>query len=81
MQVSVIPADRVIVIDGAALVFDFQVWPGNLHAIQWNGVCGYREFSSGPQQFIDNPAFVQPYIDAYNAEAARIAAEQAALNG
>lgn len=81
MQVSVIPKDKTIVIDGEALVFDFQVWPGNLHALQWNGVSGAMEFTTGPQQFIDNPAFVQPYIDAYNAEAARIAAEQAALNG
>lgn len=73
MQVSVIPADRVIVIDGAALVFDYAAWPG-LRALQWNGESGTLEFATGPQQWFDNAAIVQPYIDAYNAEAARLAA-------
>lgn len=74
MQLSVIPADKTIVKDGAALVFDFPVWPPNVRAIQWSGVNGKMEFSTGPDMFIDNPAMVQPYIDAYDAEAARIAA-------
>lgn len=73
MQLSVIPADKTIVKDGTALVFDFPVWPPNLRAIQWNGVNGKMEFSNGPDQWFDNVAFVQPYLDAYDAEAARIA--------
>lgn len=75
MNLSVIPSDKTIVKDGAALVFDFQVWPPNLRAMQWNGVSGTMEFTTGPNQWFDNPAMVQPYIDAYDAEAARLAAE------
>lgn len=79
MQVSVIPADRAIVIDGAALVFDYPVFPAGLRAIQWNGTSGTMEFTTGPQQWFDNAAFIRPYIDAYNAEAARIVAAAAAI--
>ncbi len=75
MKVSVIAADKTIVIDGAALTFDFPVWPPNLHAIQWNGKNGTKEYTTGPQVWFDNVSEVQPYIDAYNAEAERIAAE------
>lgn len=78
MQVSVIPADQAIVIDGVALVFDYQPLLPGLRAIQWNGTSGTMEFATGPQQYFDNKILVQPYIDAYNAEAARIAAAAAA---
>lgn len=74
MIVSVIPQDKTIVIDGAALVFDFAFFPAGLRAIQWNGSSGAMEFLTGPQNWFDNVALVQPYIDAYQAEAARIAA-------
>lgn len=77
MQVSVIPADKTIIIDGAALQFDYVFFPPNLRAIQWNGASGAVEFSTGPQQWIDNYSFVQPYVDAYNAEKTRLEAEQA----
>lgn len=78
MILSVIIPDRTIVLDGEALVFDFPaVFPG-LRALQWNGVSGSLEFETGPQQFIDNPLFVNPFIQAYQAEAARIAAEAGA---
>ncbi len=77
MQVSVIPADKTIIIDGAALTFDFSYFPPTLRAIQWNGTSGTMEFSTGPQTWFDNAAFVQPYVDAYNAEKTRLEAEQA----
>lgn len=74
MIVSVIVPDRTIVIDGAALVFDFAaIFPG-LRALQWNGNSGTLEFMTGPQQYFDNPAFVNPFIAAYQAEAQRVAA-------
>lgn len=81
MKVSVIPADKTIVLNGEALTFDFQYFPPNLRALQWDGTSGTMEFSTGPQNWFDNPAFVQPYIDAWNAEKARIEAEAAAGAG
>lgn len=73
-MLSVIVPDRTIVLDGVALVFDFVAYPPGLRAIQWNGASGHMEFQNGPQTFFDNASFVQPYIDAYNAEKARIEA-------
>lgn len=81
MKVSVIPADKAIIVNGEALTFDFQYFPPNLHAIQWDGVSGAMEFTQGPQVFIDNVSLVQPYIDAWNAEKARLEAEAAAAAG
>jgi len=81
MRVSVIPADKTIVLNGAALVFEFPYFPPNLHALQWDGVSGTMEFSTGPQNWFDNVAFVQPYIDAWNVEKARLDAEAAFVDG
>lgn len=78
MRVSVNVQDQIIVVDGEALGFPFQYFPPGLRAIQWDGVRGSMEFDTGANQFIDNPALVQPYVDQFNAEAARLAAEAAA---
>lgn len=74
MIVSVIVPDSTIIIDGDPKTFAFSAMPG-LRAIQWNGTNGTLEFETGPNQWFDNAAIVQPYLDAYNAEAARLAAE------
>lgn len=75
MKVSVIPSDKTIVLNGEALSFDFQHFPPSLRAIQWDGVSGTLEFATGPNQWFDNQEIVQPYIDAWNVEKARIEAE------
>lgn len=82
MKISVIPADKTIVIDGAALVFDFAVFSPKVHAIQWNGTSGTIEYTQGAATWFDNPAIIEPFIEAYNVEAARLAAlAAAAANG
>lgn len=73
MKVSVIPADKTVVVNGKALVFDFQVFSPKVHAIQWNGISGTIEYTEGAATWFDNPAIVEPFIDAWNAEAARLA--------
>lgn len=78
MQLSIIPADKTMVLNGAPLVFDFIMFSPKVHAIQWDGTKGTIEFTQGAALWFDNPAIVEPYIEAYNAEAARIAAAQAA---
>lgn len=75
MKISVVPGDRAIIVNGESLVFDYQVFPATLHAIQWHGTSGTLEFATGPQQWFDNFAIVEPYLDAWNAEKARIEAE------
>lgn len=73
MKITIIPSDNFISIDGVALVFPFSAAP-NIHAIQWDGASGAIETSNGSQHFSTDLADVQPFIDAYNAEAARLAA-------
>lgn len=74
MILSVIVPDRTIIVDGVPLVFDFASYLPGLRALQWNGASGQIEFEAGPQTWFDNALFVQPFIDAYNAEKARIEA-------
>lgn len=75
MQVSVIIPDKTIVVDGEALQFDFQSFPPGLRAVQWAGVSGKMEFNTGADQWFDNIAIVQPYVDAWQAEKDRLANE------
>ncbi len=74
MQVSVIPKDKTIVIDGEALVFEFAVWSKKIHAIQWNGVSGTIEYTQGAAGFFDNFAMIEELVQEYFGEKARLAA-------
>lgn len=73
MRLTVIPSDNIIIKDGQRLVFEFAA-PADLHAIQWYGTHGFIETTDGKQARTDDQADVQAYIDAYAAEAARLAA-------
>lgn len=81
MQVSINTIDKIIAINGEALQIDFQYFPPSMRAMQWNGASGTVEFETGANQWFDNVAMVQPYIDAWNAEKARILAEEQAAAG
>ena len=44
--VSVVPSDKLIIVDGEAIVFDAPfAAPANLHALQWNGQQGHIEWT------------------------------------
>ena len=82
-QVTVVPADNLIIVDGAALVFAY-VAPENLHALQWRGDTGHTEWTDGPNKPLtaeDYDEQVVPYVKLWQAEKARLekkAAEEAA---
>lgn len=82
-QVTVVPADNLIIVDGAALVFPFDA-PTNLHALQWRGDTGHTEWTDGPNKPLtaeDYDEQVVPYVKLWQAEKARLekkAAEEAA---
>ena len=82
-QVTVVPADHLIIVDGAALVFPFDA-PTNLHALQWRGGTGHTEWTDGPNKPLtaeDYDEQVVPYVKLWQAEKARLekkAAEEAA---
>lgn len=73
--VSVIILDKTIIVDGEPLTFDFAYFPAKLRAIQWNGTSGTKEFATGANTWFDNPGEIEPYIEAWQEEKARLAAE------
>lgn len=85
IHVTVVPADKLIIVNGQALRFDFDLVEGheNMHALQWNGVSqtGHIEFENDYNQALNASLYdeeVKPYVDAWVAEKARIDAEAAA---
>lgn len=74
MRVTVIPSDRVIIVDGRTLRFDFEA-PPNVHALQWVGNGGEIEFVDGqPNRPLtdEDVAILEPFVVAFHVEAARL---------
>ena len=77
-RVTVVPADRLIIVDGYALCFDYPSLDG-IHALQWDGECGHIEWEYGPNQPLEAADYdgqVAPFVELWQAEKARL--EQAA---
>lgn len=66
-HLTVIPDDRIILVDGKGLVFDYPA-AANLHALQWHNGSGHVEFSDEltPNLIIqgqeDYDKYVRPYV-------------------
>lgn len=67
MRVSVIPTDKIIIIDGTGIELeDWNFDDKHIHAIQWMHDKGHIELkTTEPNIEINDISFVQPYIDAY----------------
>lgn len=67
MRVSVIPTDKIIIIDGTGIeIEDWNFDDKHIHAIQWMHDKGHIELkTTEPNIEINDISFVQPYIDAY----------------
>jgi len=77
MDVCVVKEDRVVVIDGEGLNFDFTL-ADNIWAIQWNGTLGHIEFSDGtPNEELSDFSAYQYLADAHATEKQRVADEEA----
>ena len=82
-RVTVVPADRLVIVDGQALTFNFNA-PGRMHALQWDGKQGHIEWlGSGDEPPHNEPlgadsyaGQVAPYVELWEEEKARL--EQAA---
>ena len=82
-RVTVVPADRLVIVDGLALTFDFNA-PERMHALQWDGKQGHIEWlGSGDEPPHNEPLAadsyagqVAPYVKMWEKEKARL--EQAA---
>ena len=79
-HVTVVPSDRLIVVDGVALRFDFPA-PENMHALQWHEGSGHIEWTDDinhPLTPDDYEADVAPFVALWEAEKARLDEEAAA---
>jgi len=75
MKVSIIPSDKIIIVDGQALTFDYDIDP-TIHALQWDGNSGEIEYNDGiaNEQFTDS-TLVDSLVSAYEDEVERLEAE------
>lgn len=77
-KLTVIPADKLIICNGIAIQFEFSS-QHNLRALQWEEDKGHMEFDDAPNKKLDMGDYstiVQPYIDAFAREKARLEAEE-----
>ncbi len=77
-QVTVIPSDSIISINGEILQFDFAR-PEGIHAIQWNKGAGHVEYANAePNRDAVYDNDVAPYVALWEAEKSRLEEEHAA---
>ena len=72
-HVTVVPSDRLIIVDGTPLQFGFTA-PANLHAVQWHEGRGEMEWTDDinhPLTPDDYQADVAPFVALWEAEKAR----------
>lgn len=79
-QVTVVPADKLVVVDGIGLHVDFTA-DANLHAVQWYGSQGHCEFvdetSNKELEAGDYEKNVAPFVALWEVEMAKIEQAQA----
>ena len=73
MNVGIVKEDKVVMVDGEGMNFDF-VLPTNVWAIQWNGSTGEIEFNDGtPNEVITDFSAYQSLVDGHATEKQRLA--------
>ena len=73
-HVAVIADDKIIIVDGIGLSFDFSC-PANLHALQWRDGVGHTEWKDKNNETLaakDYPTIIKPYVDLWETEKARL---------
>ena len=78
-HVIIVPSDRLIIVDGTPLQFDFPA-PENMHALQWHGDNGHIEWTDDinhPLTPDDYEVDVAPFVTLWEAEKARLDEEAA----
>ena len=79
---TIIPDDKVIIVDGVAVVCDFDI-DSDIHAVQWNGSSGHVEYKSKDNSTLSSNEY-ESYVTLHSDEKIRQAqviqdAETAAL--
>ena len=78
-RITVIPADKIIQVDGHGLNFNFPA-PANMHALQWHDGTGHIEYTDGqanrPLTAADYDVEVAPFTALWQAEYDRLEEER-----
>ncbi len=74
VQVTVVPSDKLIIVNGEALVFEYFA-PENIHAIQWHSGKGTVEYVGGAVGEAEYAKHVQRYVGLWEEEKAKPVAE------
>ena len=72
--VTVVPKDRLIIVDGVALNLSFDA-PESMHALQWDGQRGHIEWADDDNWPLEPEAYndeVAPYVALWQAEKDRL---------
>ena len=74
-HVTVIPEDKIILVNGEGFVFDFPI-PENLRALQWHDGAGHIEYNGGKQNVLldgldDYNINVKPFVELWEEEKER----------
>ena len=73
MNITIVKEDKVVMVDGEGMNFDFEL-PTNVWAIQWNGTTGEIEFNDGtPNETITDFSAYQSLVDGHATEKQRLA--------
>lgn len=76
-HVTVVPTDKIIIVEGMALRFNFAA-PDGLHAIQWHEGSGHMEVVGQGNAVLSENDYVEkiaPFVALWEAERARLEAE------
>lgn len=79
-HVTVVPSDHIVIVDGEALCFDYEI-SEDIHAIQWHEGSGHKEVRGQDNVLLqaeDYTEEVAPFVALWEAEKARLEAEAAA---
>ena len=77
MNITIVKEDKVVMIDGEGLNFDFTL-DDSIWAIQWDGTTGEVEYNDGtPNLTLESFSDYQYLVDGYNTENQRVADEEA----
>lgn len=77
-DVIVVPSDKLIIVDGSPLKFDYSVIDGHntLHALQWHSGSGHLEFTDDLNQTLQGEELynqeVEPYVLLWETEKKRL---------
>lgn len=74
MRVTIIPEDKVVIVDGVAAILGTLEADENIHAIQWHGDYGTIEYKVGAAARFTDVSIIGPFVTAHADDVAKVVA-------